>query len=113
MFPKAAFAALVIGALSVNAFAVPVARSPTPVPECKFLRPPSAISYHDLTSSPSIAQELEARISSPIGFTGLEARGAPPPKGVVETDGRGGADGRGPRPKPRPKPQPPPKPDSR
>ena len=36
MFPKTALTFLLIGALSVNALTAPVARSPTPEPECEF-----------------------------------------------------------------------------
>ena len=36
MFSKAALTFLVVGALSVNALSVPVARSPAPGPECEF-----------------------------------------------------------------------------
>ena len=82
MFPKAVLTTLFIGALSVNALTVPVARSPAPEPECEFPRSFSTTSYHDLTSSPSIAQELEARILPMIG-AGLEARDVfPKPKPV-------------------------------
>ena len=49
MFPNAALAFLVLGALSVNAFSVPVARSPIPEPECGSPQSFSIISYHDLT----------------------------------------------------------------
>ena len=38
MFPKAILTYLVLGALSVNALSVPVAREPAPEPECKFPR---------------------------------------------------------------------------
>ena len=36
MFSKATLTFLVVGALSVNALSVPVARSPAPGPECEF-----------------------------------------------------------------------------
>ena len=60
MFFRAALAFLAIGALSVNAFTVPVARSPVPEPECEFPRSFSITSYHDLTLAPTTDQELEA-----------------------------------------------------
>ena len=49
MFPKAAFTFLAIGALSVNALTIPVARSPAPEPEREFPRSFLITSYHDLT----------------------------------------------------------------
>ena len=49
MFPKAILTFLVIGALSVNALVVPVARSPAPEPDCEFPQSFSITSYHDLT----------------------------------------------------------------
>jgi len=60
MFPKTALTFLVVGALSVNALTVLVARSPAPEPDCEF--PPSfpITSYSDLTIVPSTAQEPEA-----------------------------------------------------
>ena len=95
MFPKAVLTALFIGALSVNALTVPVARSPAPEPECEFSRSFSITSYHDLTSSPSIAQELEARVL-PMTGAGLEAR----------DDGRIFIPRSKPWPKPKPEPGP-------
>jgi len=59
MFSKAALTFLVVGALSVNALTIPVARSPAPEPECEFPQSFPITSYHDLTS-PSTAQELKA-----------------------------------------------------
>ena len=49
MFPKATLTFLVIGALSVNALAVPVAHSPSPEPECEFPRSFSTMLYSSLT----------------------------------------------------------------
>ena len=49
MFLKAALTFLAIGALSVNALSIPVARSPAPEPDCEFPRSFSITSYHDLT----------------------------------------------------------------
>ena len=49
MFPKVAFAFLVIGVLSVGALTIPVARSPAPEPECESPWSFSITSYHDLT----------------------------------------------------------------
>jgi len=49
MFLKTVLTFLAIGALSVNALTAPVARSPTPEPECEFPRSFSITSYHDLT----------------------------------------------------------------
>ena len=46
MFLKTALTFLAVGALSVSALTVPVARSPAPEPECEFLR---SFSYLDLT----------------------------------------------------------------
>ena len=61
MFIKTALTFLAVGALSVNALTAPVARSPSPDPECKFPRSFPIPSYHALTSvSRSTAQELEA-----------------------------------------------------
>jgi len=62
MFFKATLAFLVVGALSVNALTVPVARSPAPEPECEFPQLLSITYYYGLTWSPLIAQELEARM---------------------------------------------------
>ena len=36
MFPKVILTSLAVGALSVNALTVPVAREPAPEPECEF-----------------------------------------------------------------------------
>ena len=49
MFSKATLTTLVLGALYVNALAVPVAREPAPEPECEFPRSFPTISYHGLT----------------------------------------------------------------
>ena len=49
MFSKVALTSLILGALYVNALAIPVAREPTPEPECEFPRSLSTIFYHDLT----------------------------------------------------------------
>jgi len=49
MFLKATLTFLAVGALSVNALAVPVARSPALEPEGEFPRLFSITSYHDLT----------------------------------------------------------------
>jgi len=51
MFSKATLTFLVVGALSVNALTVPVARSPTPEPEREFPRSLFITSHHDLTLS--------------------------------------------------------------
>ena len=45
MFSKVLFASLIVGVLSVNAFAIPFARSPV---EGKFRYPSSILSYRDL-----------------------------------------------------------------
>jgi len=47
MFPKAALTFLAIGALYVNALAVPVARSPAPEPDCGFSRSFSTTFHRD------------------------------------------------------------------
>jgi len=49
MFSKAVFIFLAIGALSVNALATPVARSPVPEPACEFPGSFSITRYHNLT----------------------------------------------------------------
>ena len=49
MFLKATLTFLAVGALSVNALTVPVARSPAPEPECELTRSFTVISYNDLT----------------------------------------------------------------
>jgi len=50
MFCKTVLISLAIGAISVNALAVPVAREPAPEPECESPRLFSTVPYHDLTS---------------------------------------------------------------
>ena len=49
MFSKAALTFLVVGALSVNALTVPLARSPAPEPDCELPWLFSITPYHDLT----------------------------------------------------------------
>ena len=49
MFSKAVLIFLAIGALSVNALTIPVARSPPPVLEGEFRRSFSITRYHNLT----------------------------------------------------------------
>jgi len=49
MFSKVIFASIAIGALSVNAFATPVARSPGPEPQRESPQSFSTTPYHDLT----------------------------------------------------------------
>jgi len=61
MFLKVALTFLAVGALSVNALTIPVARSPAPEPDCEFPRPFSIASSYDLSPrTPSTAQELKA-----------------------------------------------------
>jgi len=75
MFSKIVLTALLIGAFSVNALTVPVARSPVPEPECESRRLFSAISNHGLTFVP---------------FNSPTTRGPGPPQSLL-----------GPQPRPR------------
>jgi len=61
MIFKTVLTFLAVGALSVNALTVPVARSPAPEPECEFSRSFSTTSYRNLTLVSSKVQELNAR----------------------------------------------------
>ena len=61
MFSKATLISLVVGALYVNALAVPVARSPIPESECKFPGSFHAILYHRLTFAYSPRTRSPAR----------------------------------------------------
>ena len=73
MFPKTVLTFLVIGALSVNALTVPIARSPAPEPECEF--PIVLLTLYIITtqhSSPSIALSQWGRDIEP--FHELETR---------------------------------------
>ena len=49
MLFKTVLTSFLIGAISVNALAIPVPRSPVPEPECESPRLFSTISYRDLT----------------------------------------------------------------
>ena len=50
MFLKVIFTFLAVGALSVSALTIPVARSPAPEPDCEFPRWSLTAPCHDLTS---------------------------------------------------------------
>ena len=66
MFPKTTLTFLIVGALSVNALNVLVARNPAPELECESSLLLSAVSHRDLTSVPfnsSTAMEQGPRIS--------------------------------------------------
>ena len=52
MFSKVALISLIIGALSVNALVLPVARSPAPEPKCELPLSFSVTSDRDLTFVP-------------------------------------------------------------
>ena len=73
--PKATLTFLVLGALSVNALAVLVARSPAPEPEREFSRSLSthrgltfvSFSFVTMEPDPPETQELDARIIPLIG----------------------------------------------
>ena len=78
MFPKVALIALVVGAISVNALATPVARSPAPEPECEFPQSFSTMPHLDLTCISSNSPRTRGR-------AGAQRNRNPPPTATPHT----------------------------
>ena len=94
MFSKTALTFLALGALYVSALSVPVAREPSPEPECEFPRSFLTMSCHDLTlislNSPRSRGpgEPQGRREGAPGYRSGWISGPPPREGQARDFGR-------------------------